>query len=429
MNPTTNTGFKKPKQFIPVTNSANYNMFLLLSGKLVSLLGSSIYSFAIGLYILKITGSGTKFALSLIIGILPRIILGPISGALADRFDRKLMVVSTDVLSGVLMFVVYTMSLTAGPSVWMLYLSSFLLTVFNTFFTVAVDASIPNIVDNSKLVRINSLNQSIQSLSGILGPILGGLAYALLDIKFFIIFNGISFLLSAISEMFINFNLNKDAANIGPSAKKGILRDMAEGFAYLKEHKLIFRIIIYFLFINLGFCGISIFLPYIVVNVLKMSSGYLGAIQSSLAIGTLLVSLMISMLPQFKSQYKTMVIALMTMSVFIAALGIPALPFFEATSNTLLLLYYVIVCFIIGSGSIMVNIPFRITMQKEISDEFRGRVFGIIGSLSMAVMPLGMIAFGYLIDLVPGYAVALMSGVIGIIVVLFMMSDSSLKSI
>ena len=65
------------------------NMILYFTGSFLSNVGSGIYSFAIGLYILKITGSALNFALSMALGIVPRIILSPVAGTIADKFDRK----------------------------------------------------------------------------------------------------------------------------------------------------------------------------------------------------------------------------------------------------------------------------------------------------------------------------------------------------
>ena len=74
------------------------NILLFVIGKFISLFGSSIYSFAIGLYILKITGSATSFALALVLASVPRIILGPIAGTIADRFNRKTMIILSELL-------------------------------------------------------------------------------------------------------------------------------------------------------------------------------------------------------------------------------------------------------------------------------------------------------------------------------------------
>ncbi|MBL2323067.1 MFS transporter, partial [Klebsiella pneumoniae] len=87
------------------------------------------------------------------------------------------------------------------------YTTTFLMTVFTTFFGIGLEAAKPNIVSKERLMSLNSISKIIDSISLILGPMLGGIVFAVFDMKTFIIINGISFILSAISILFINFKL------------------------------------------------------------------------------------------------------------------------------------------------------------------------------------------------------------------------------
>ena len=149
------------------------NMLLMLAGKLVSLLGSFLYSFVMGLYVLKTTGSAMSFAATLVSGTLPRIILAPFAGALADKLDRKKIVVGMDLASGALMLVLFVVSYLYGLQLIFIYGTAFLLAAANTFLNVALDAAVPNLVSDRNLVRINSLNQGINSLTQIVAPFAG----------------------------------------------------------------------------------------------------------------------------------------------------------------------------------------------------------------------------------------------------------------
>jgi len=186
----------------------NINIILYLAGKIVSLLGTHIYTFAISLYILKTTGSGTSFALSVLLGMVPRIILSPVAGSLADKRNRKKMVVGLDTLSGIIVLGLVLVSSIYGLRLVFIYATTLLLAIVNTFFDVSIGASIPNLVSDKNLVKINSYTQASTSLAAIMGPILGGLVYGLVPLKLFLIINGISFLISAFSESFINFKYN-----------------------------------------------------------------------------------------------------------------------------------------------------------------------------------------------------------------------------
>jgi MFS family permease len=184
------------------------NLLLFSTGKLISIFGTSIYSFAMGLYVLNMTGSGLSFAATLVLGIIPAIIINPFAGVIADRFDKKKMVISMDLLNGIMLIAVFFLSSFYGLSIPVIYITTFMLTVFTTFFGVSLEAAKPNLVSLNRLMDINSISKIIDSFSSILGPMIGGMVFAFVDVKLFIIANGISFIFSAICEIFIDFKFN-----------------------------------------------------------------------------------------------------------------------------------------------------------------------------------------------------------------------------
>ncbi|OOR31813.1 MFS transporter, partial [Bacillus mycoides] len=189
------------------SNQELRNICLYVIGKTVSIFGSSIYSFALGLYVLQITGSALNFAITLILGTIPMIVMNPFAGVIADKVDKKKLVICMDLLNGCLLIAVYIVSSNYGLNLFIIYATTFLMSVFTTFFGIGLEAAKPNIVSKEKLMSINSISKIIDSVSLILGPMLGGIIFAVLDIKTFIIINGISFILSGISILFIHFKL------------------------------------------------------------------------------------------------------------------------------------------------------------------------------------------------------------------------------
>ena len=107
---------------------------LICNCKTVSIFGSSIYSFALGLYVLQITGSALNFAMiTLILGTIPMIVMNPFAGVIADKVDKKKLVVCMDVISGCLLITVYILSSYYGLNLFIIYTTTFLMTVFTTF--------------------------------------------------------------------------------------------------------------------------------------------------------------------------------------------------------------------------------------------------------------------------------------------------------
>ncbi len=145
---------------------------------MTSLLGAGIYTFAMGLYVLKTTGSGMGFATTLVCGSLPRMICGPIAGAVADRVSRRWLVIGTDLLSSLTMLIMFILATIFGPSLlFYLYFSKALLSICASFYSVALTSSIPNLVDEGRIQKASALNQTATSLSNILGPIIGGVIF------------------------------------------------------------------------------------------------------------------------------------------------------------------------------------------------------------------------------------------------------------
>ncbi|MCQ6547311.1 MFS transporter, partial [Bacillus wiedmannii] len=210
------------------------NICLYSIAKTVSIFGSSMYSFALGLYVLHITGSALNFAITLILGTIPMIVMNPFAGVIADKVDKKKLVVCMDLLSGCLLITVYILSSYYGLNLFIIYTTTFLMTVFTTFFGIGLEAAKPNIVSKERLMSINSISKIIDSVSLILGPMLGGIVFAVFDIKTFIIINGISFILSGISILFINFKLFEQ--NINEECSMGeinFIKAIKDGYSYL----------------------------------------------------------------------------------------------------------------------------------------------------------------------------------------------------
>lgn len=169
------------------TERRNFILFSL--GKFVSIFGASIYSFAIGLYVLEITGSGLNFALSLIVSSIPMLIINPFAGVLADKFDKKKIVVMMDIVNGTFLMLIYIISCIYGLSLPIIYISTFITTIFSTIFGISMEAAIPNIVSKDMLMNINSISKIIDSISSILGPMVGGwyLLLLILNILFYFV--------------------------------------------------------------------------------------------------------------------------------------------------------------------------------------------------------------------------------------------------
>lgn len=132
-------------------------------------------------FVLKSIGSGSSFGLILALGIIPRVVLGPIAGNLADRANKKVLIVFSDILSGLIMFRLLLMFGLKGFNVNYVYTASFLLAVCNTFLDNTFSAALPCRVKYKNFTRVSSARQTIRPIVNIVAPLAGGLIISLLD--------------------------------------------------------------------------------------------------------------------------------------------------------------------------------------------------------------------------------------------------------
>lgn len=395
------------------------NFILFFMGKLVSVFGSAIYSFAIGLHVLRITGSGLNFAATLVLGTIPMIIVNPFAGVLADKFDKKKLVVWMDILNGVLFIVLYTIIGSYELTLTMIYISTFIMTVFTTIFSVSMEAAKPNIVSEKVLMSINSSSKIIDSVSSILGPMLGGMVFAFMDIKLFILINGISFVFSGISEMFMDFKFNyENSSKI--KEKVNFTGDIREGFKYLISRKKLISLFGMFTAINffLGY-SITVPLPFIINNVLKMGSRELGIIQAAFPAGMIIGAVIIKRVIEKVPYNKLLSANCLVMSLAMIAIGLPILLAATDVEVVSYLIYYCVVMTILGISIAFTDIPISYLLQKEVTDEFRGRVLSIGISVAKIILPVALVLSGFLLNRVPPYTITISGGCLLIIVTFF----------
>ncbi|MCW9129435.1 MFS transporter [Bacillus paramycoides] len=399
------------------SNQELRNICLYSIAKTVSIFGSSIYSFALGLYVLQITGSALNFALTLILGTIPMIVMNPFAGVIADKVDKKKLVVCMDLLNGGVLIAVYIFSSNYGLNLFIIYATTFLMSVFTTFFGIGLEATKPNIVSKERLMSINSISKIIDSVSLILGPMLGGVVFVVLDIKTFIIINGISFIISGISILFIHFKLFEYNINEECSKREiNFIKDIKEGFSYLIEKESLkntFSILISLNFF-LGF-AVTVPLPYIINTVLNLSSKQFGMIQGTFPVGMIVGAILVKKITdRFSYSYLLKRLSFM-LAVFMIISGIPVLFKRFEVDDFVYVFTYCVVMFFLGLIIVLIDIPLAYFMQKEIPNEYRGRVLSIGLSIGKMMLPIAMALSGILLNYIPAYTIPIIGGILYLI--------------
>ncbi|MCC0721660.1 MFS transporter [Clostridioides sp. ZZV14-6104] len=373
----------------------NKNFNLIVLGQIISILGSSLLRFGLSTYILDTTGRADIFAALYAISNIP-LLFSPIGGAIADRFNRKNLMVIFDFMSSIIIFTFICLLSSLNNSIILIGVIMVLLSIISSMYQPTVQASIPLIVNEKDLEQANGIVNGIGSLSSMFAPVLGGLLYGLIGIKMLLITSCIAFFLSAVMEMFIHIPFNKREVN--GSIVSTIVSDMKEGFSYVIKQSYISKAMILAASLNLFLTpfllvGIQYILRITMHSSNNMYGIGIGIIEFSSVLGALSIGIFAK-----KMKMNTLYRWLMLISILMIPMAISVSP------SMLKLGYYpsfilLFICVIPIAMSMTIITIFVLTIvQKQTPNELLGKVMATITAVSQCVAPVGQIMHGKLFE-------------------------------
>ncbi len=397
---------------------ATYHLWTFTISKIISSFGAQVYAFAISFYILQTTGSATSFAMNLICSILPRTIVAPFAGYVADNFSRKKIVIIAQVATTLAISGLLIVSITSGLSLVAIYITTCILAVTSTFSGVTFSSSITGLVDEARIQKAMSLNQISISFAAIASPAIGGLLYGYVSMPVFLMCYIVASSIAIILESTMDFKLYANRKEVSEETEKeSVFQSIKMGIQYLKTQDVLMAIIWISLFINFLFGAFQVGYSYILIDQMKMASQHFGFTEGAFAVGMLLMSIYFSIRKEVRFPLLVSKRGILAMAVVMAAISIPLM---VSMNYWVIFSYYVALMFTFGSLIIIVNTPIQVMMQKKIDDDYKGRVFSIIETMSMALMPLGMVIYGFLYDLLPAQWILISSAILLMLVVLLL---------
>ncbi len=374
----------------------NKNYTLVLLGRFVSEFGTYMQSFALSLYVLEKTGSAAMFSLVMVVSIIPRIILMPFAGVLADRFSRKKMVVAMDILSGLsVLFIVGIYLINYDLSLVWIYIIVVILNVISVFFSPAMGSMIPDIVEKDKLADANSLMGIGEGINAVLVPIVAGILYSTFGIAVIMAVNGISFLISALSESFIK--LEKESLE-AEEDRESFFKSFKSGLTYLKGMPEFVLMIAITVIANFAVGPLfSIALPVVVLQDFGLPETTYGIIAALMPIGLFLGPLLASKI--IKKFHYSKIISVLLIADGILCLLIAICAIKGIFPN----IYYniaglIVLVNIILITIIWINLSATTARQIIVPGNMQGRVFAVAGMFSMIASPFGQALMGILLD-------------------------------
>lgn len=392
---------------------------LVVIGQIISLFGNAAIRFALPLYLLNQTGSPALYGTVTALAFLPAIALSPIGGVLADRVNKRNIMVALDFFTAA---VLLTFSLLLGKldRTFLFTVTLMLLYGIAGAYQPAVQASVPALVGPECLMTANAIINIIGSLASLLGPALGGLLYSAYGLTPVLRVCMACFLLSAIMEIFIHipFAEQPSAGHIWRTARA----DFQDSIRFIRKEKPV---------IGTGLliiCGMNLFLsamilvglPYMVTEVLPLeavqANRLYGFAEGALAAGGLAGGICAAACADRLTVQKAGNL-LIACSLCVFPMGIAPVLFSSG-----LVCYGIITacCFAIMLFSTVFSIQMMSFVQAETPQTLIGKVIGVILTLSMCAQPLGNALYGVLFEACGGFefAVILFAGVASLMLAL-----------
>ena len=373
----------------------NRHFLLLWQGQTVSGVGISLSQIATVYWLLQETGSATTMGLVSMAAALPGVILGPVGGAIADRYSRKRLIVIGDCLLGVaalcLGFAFLAVDGAVGAKVAALVVSGVLTGIVSSFFRPAVMASIPNLVPTTRLSTANAMNSFSMTASMGIGTAIGGVLFRLLGAPALFLANGVTYLVSALSETFIR--VPQTLPQAPPSMRalfSAFVSDVATGLGHVWNRPGLRNMVLAFAVLNLVSAPTGVLLPILLDQHRGLAPDWFGYLMAAMAAGNVAGMAFAGVVRiDGPARLAYGLTALFTMAAATFLIGVAESPYLLLAANA-----------VNGVFMGIMTVAFTTLMQATTPDELRGRVMSVMMTVIGGTVPLAMGLAGVLADAV-----------------------------
>jgi MFS family permease len=353
-------------------------------GQLVSLVGSGLTGFALGVWLYQETGSVTLFALNSLFFTLPQMLFSPFAGALVDRWDRRWAMVLSDTGAGITTLCLAVLLFAGRLEVWHVYLATLVNALFNTFQWPAYSAATTLLVPKKHLGRAGGMVQVGQAISHLIAPAMAGVLLVVIGLEGVMAIDFVTFAFAVFTLLIVRFP-RPEASAEGVASKGSLLKEAAFGWRYIRARPGLLGLLAFFAAIN--FLGGMIF-PLLVPMILAMTTpDVLGYVASIAGVGMLVGTLVMSAWGGPRHRIHGVLGFELLAAVLTIALGLRPSIVLVAVAG-----FGVLFCMPIINGSS------QALWQSKVHPDLQGRVFSVRRMIAMAASPLAYIMVGPLAD-------------------------------
>ena len=374
------------------------SFWLLWSGQAVSLFGSQLVQFALIWWLTQETGSGTVLATATLVGILPQVVLGPVIGALVDRWNRQRILFVADsavAVASLLLAILFGLGI---AETWHVFAILFVRALGGAFHGPTMLTSTALMVPVEHLTRIQGLNQTLQSGLTVVSAPLGALMLGWLGVVGMLVLDAVTAVCAILPLLFIT--IPQPPYNPDPDQKPSLWQEIGAGMRYVWARPGLLGIIGMASLINFILMPAMALVPLLVQTHFNGGAMQYALLESAIGLGAIMGGVSLGVWGGFRQRIYTTMLG-------IAGLGVGVLILAAAPSHLFLIamlgMAFAGVMMVWANGSLMA------IMQTVVEPSYQGRVFTLLNTVATGMAPLGLIIAGPLAD-VWGVRVWLMLG-------------------
>lgn len=378
------------------------DFLLVVIGQIISLFGNAILRFALPLYLLRQTGSPALFGVVTACSFAPMVVLSMAGGVLADRVNKRNIMVGLDFSTAAIILLFYA-ALGRLPTVPLFIAVLMLLYGISGTYQPAVQASVPLLVQKEKLIAGNAVINQVNTLSGLLGPVAGGVLFTLWGIGPILLLSAACFAFSAVMEIFIRIPHERRPSEAG--VFQVVRRDLQECVRFVRSEKPVFvSVVVLVAMFNLVLSAVMIVgTPILITQVLGMSDTLYGLTQGALALGGLCGGALAAACGD-KLRVQKAHLLLLACSAAVAVMGLSLWlrlpPLVSYAAITLMSLAAM-------GASTLFMVQIYTLVQVQTPPQLVGKVMAALISIAMCGQPVGQALYGLLFGLFAPYLVLL----------------------
>ena len=357
------------------------NFYKLWLGELISNIGSGMTAFALSVYVYEKTGSVSYISLITLLSFMPSIVLSPIGGLLADRYDRRLLMIIGDLFSGLgLVYILWNIQ--AGEkSIVPIFVGITFSSIFTSLLEPSYRATLTDILEEENYAKASGLIQAAGSAKYLISPVIAGMILSVADIRVILLLDILTFITTCLMIFLVRKSMNRETQNYKKDSFKGLL----EGLFIIKENRGVYSLVIIMFFVCffMGFIQILIRPMILALSSVKTA----GMMESLCAVGLLIGSLWIGIAGIKKNYTKILAVACFFCGIFMSMTGV---------NENLAIIG--ISTFLFFSTLPFMNSCADVLVRVSIPNELQGRVWGLISLITQMGTVIAYIISGVMAD-------------------------------